>query len=164
MASSGKKIERGANRQCDVDQVGDGGAGSHGIFVNGAASMRFDNDFGTIPANDLNVWRKFAESQGEGPTDQAGAENRDAVDKMAHVRLYVISFFPAVMAMDKRVGLLERHASPFEGVQSGYPIRRPVTRLRLAMMRISASRARNAGDRAIAPRRKEHDRDRCGLR
>src|SRR5882724_1913412 len=81
-----KKIERRANGKCDVDQVGilQGRSEFRGeCFVKCAASVRFTNNFGAVPARDVHVGGVFAERESEGAADEAGAEDGGARDEVA---------------------------------------------------------------------------------
>ena len=67
-----KKIYRRGDGKRDVDEIGvlQGGSEVAGEgFVDGAASLRFTNDLGAVPAGDVHLGGVLAESEGEGAAD-----------------------------------------------------------------------------------------------
>ena len=67
-----EEIESGADGQCDVNEIGifqgrTESAGKGGIY--GPARLRFADDFGAVPARDVDVGRVFAQSEGERAAD-----------------------------------------------------------------------------------------------
>ena|SRR2546426_1101532 len=81
-----KKIEGRGDGKCDVNQVSILQSRSEFCgerFVKCAASVRFTNDFGAVPAGDVHVGGVFAERESEGAADEAGAEDGGARDEVA---------------------------------------------------------------------------------
>jgi hypothetical protein len=62
-------------------------------LVDGGARLRFANDYGAVPAGDVQFRCVFAQSEGEGATNKAGAKDSDARDEVrGHGQFLVISF------------------------------------------------------------------------
>ncbi len=80
-----KMIERRGDGKPDVNQIGALQSGREAVrkgFVEGAASLRFTNDIGAVPARDVYLCGVFAKSEGERAADEAGAEDTDAGDEV----------------------------------------------------------------------------------
>src|SRR5690349_12498120 len=81
-----KQVYRRGDGQGDVDEVGAlqcCGDVTVERRIDGASCVSFTNDVGAVPAGDANVRRVFVQRQTEGPADQAGAEDRNAGDKVS---------------------------------------------------------------------------------
>src|SRR5713226_2753898 len=80
-----KMIKGRGDGKPDVNQIGALQSGREAVrkgFVEGAASLRFTNDIGAVPARDVYLCGVFAKSEGERAADEAGAEDGDAGDEM----------------------------------------------------------------------------------
>ena len=80
-----KMIEGRGDGKPDVNQIGALQSGREAVrkgFVDGAASLRFTNDIGAVPAGDVYLRGIFAQSEGKRAADEAGAEDGDAGDEM----------------------------------------------------------------------------------
>ncbi len=81
----GKKVEGRGNGKRDVNQVGtfQGGSKIAGErLFDGGARLRFANDFEAVPAGDVHFGCVFAQSEGEGAADEAGAKDSYARDEV----------------------------------------------------------------------------------
>lgn len=84
----GKQVERVADGERDIDEIGTANGGFEGFaktFVDGARLFCFEDHISVIPADNVHVRRVFAKGARERATDQAGTEDRYALDEMGHV-------------------------------------------------------------------------------
>src|SRR4029077_2650729 len=76
-----EEVDRDADGERDVDEIGGAEGGSEVAgegFVDDVARTSFADDFGAVPAGDVQVGGVFAEGEGEGAADEAGAEDGGA--------------------------------------------------------------------------------------
>src|SRR5438046_320793 len=89
----GKKIERRGDGKSNINQVGvfEGWSEiARERLVDSRPKLRFADDFGTVPAKNMDICRVFAQSQPEGAADEAGAKDSDAGDEMGSLRKSIV--------------------------------------------------------------------------
>ncbi len=94
----GKKIERRGDGKSNINQVGvfEGWSEiARERLVDSRPKLRFADDFGTVPAKNMDICRVFAQSQPEGAADEAGAKDSDAGDEMGSHRKSIVCIVQA---------------------------------------------------------------------